>query len=599
MKIGKLNIPIGREQISTFNLSNNIIATGEMGQLIPLRQIECVPGDKFTLDIQMFTRTAPLVCPTYGSVKFTTRAFFVPARLCMNHWKEFISGMPYVIDNEYFDPEVPYITLYELTELFRLTDNGLITEVASTAPFDIEFRDSSGAVRGYGKLTPKGRYWLKLLNALGYRWNFILKNTSATTWVQEDIRFSLLPLLAFLRVYMDFYLPSQYLTGSYVKQYFDGLVYESHTHDEMIGQLYEVLNSVQLTYDDDYFTTAWRYPLSVLRNSTEVIRIPQASTVLTSQSQNLVIEGSPYGAYGYDNSEEEPNNFGVMMARSLANFLIRNNLAGQRAVEQVLARFGVKIPELEFQRSVCFGKSVSSLEIMDVTNTAESENYKLGSFGAKAIGFDQGKSMYFECKEHGYIIICTSIMPETSMGWQGFDRNLCHLDKFDFYTPEFDGKYMNPILSGELLCDYKGLKRSSSDQDDYQDYINNNNRPTSVFGFCPVYQEYKLAKDNVIGDFNVNTLNQGLDAYHLFRDYYPNSATLAQNSDLIYFNSEQYNRIFNVTDTEEDHFYMIYRLRVKAQRPMKNLSESMPFDDNDIEHRRSVSMSANGSQFNN
>ena len=86
----------------------------------------------------------------------------------------------------------------------------------------------------------------------------------------------------------------------------------------------------------------------------------------------------------------------------------------------------------------------------------------------------------------------------------------------------------------------------------------------------------------------IGTNLEGLDAYHLFRDYYPNSRTLAQNSDLIYFNSEQYNRIFNVTDTEEDHFYMIYRLRVKAQRPMKNLSQSMPFDDNDLEHRRKI-----------
>ena len=137
MKIGKLNIPIGREQTSTFNLSNNIIATGEMGQLIPLRQIECVPGDKFSLDVQMFTRTAPLVCPTYGSVKFTTRAFFVPTLLCMNHWKEFITGKPVVIDNEYFDATIPYITLFELTNLFYTAANGLVDLVAGTAPFDI------------------------------------------------------------------------------------------------------------------------------------------------------------------------------------------------------------------------------------------------------------------------------------------------------------------------------------------------------------------------------------------------------------------------------------------------------------------------------
>lgn len=596
MKFGKINLPIGKEKSNIFNLNNHVIATGEMGQLIPIRQIECVPGDKFDINVSMFTRTAPLVCPTYGSVKFTTRAFFVPTRLVMAHFKEFITGKPVAIDGGYYNPDVPRISNLELSEIFRNSSNGLMVQKGS-APADVELRDTNGAVVGFFNFTAKGRTWLKFLNGLGYRWNFLVKNNNSSEIAIQynSVDYSLLPLFAFLRVYMDYYLPSQFLVASPVKQFFDGYVTIETSHDLLIERLYTVLDSIQLTYDDDYFTTAWRYPLSLDGSlSGEELSIPQHPSIFGSDDDSLLTESNSYGSLSTNTNSGPSDSFAIQLARSLANFVIRNNFAGSRAIEQILARFGIKVPDYEFQRSVHFGTSVSNLQIMDVTNTAESEDFKLGSFGAKAIGFDNGNKFHFECKEYGYILLLTSIMPETSMGWQGFDRNLMHLSKFDFFTPEFDGKFMTPVLSGELYSDYKG-----QDDEDYQDLVDNNCQPLKIFGFCPSYSEYKCAKDNVIGDFNVTSLKQGLDAYHLFRDIYPSSNIVAQNPDIIYFDDEQYNRIFNVTDKSADHFYMIYRINVKAFRPMKSISQAIPFDDNDIEHRNTVGMDANGSQFNN
>lgn len=612
MKIGKINLPIGKENISRFNLNNHVIATGEFGQLIPIRQIECVPGDSFDIDVEMFSRTAPLVCPTYGSVKFTTRAYFVPTRLCMAHFKEFITQKAVAVDGGYYNPQIPYITNYELTSMFTNLANGLFEQVntpSATNPFDVEVRSSSGSVLGHYRFTNKGRHWLKVFNGLGIRWNFLVLSSSAPSDISNEVRFSLLPIFAFLRVYMDYYLPSQYLIGSSVKQFFDGYIDVTTSHELMIQRLYTVINDIQLTYDDDYFTIAWRFPMSLLDNQpNQYIKMPLESSDLnyyenggysySPGNTSVSANGNKIGVSAVDESQDNPvTNWALSAARSLANYIIRNNYAGSRAVEQILARFGVKVPDYEFQRSVHFGTSETTLQIMDVTNTAESEYAKLGSYGGKAIGYDGGKKMHIECKEYGFIVLLATIMPETSMGWQGFERNTQHLRPYDFFTPEFDGKFMQPIFSGELLCDYKGVQ-VGSEQDDYQDYIDNNNQPRRVFGFVPTYTEYKTAKDNVIGDFNVPTLKEGLDCYHLFRDYYPDSATLAQNPDILYFNPEQYNRIFNVTDTSVDHFYMIYRIKVHAERPMKSISQSLPFDDNDIEHRRSVGVQPNGSNFN-
>lgn len=594
----KINLPLAKQKKSKFNLRNHVIATGEMGQLFPIRQIECVPGDEFNIDVEMFSRTAPLVVPTFGSVKFTTRAFFVPNRLSFPFWNEFITGKNVVIDNEPIEPQVPYITNTEIVGFFRTFENGLMIPVSSSsAPHDVSIYSAAGAVIGQANFTNKGRYWLKVFNSLGYKFNFVVTDSN----VDGDFNphYSLLPLLAFLRVYMDYYLPSQYLENSLITQYFNQLRLVVGTHSLYIGTLWKVLDSIQLTYDNDYFTSAWRYPLALLSNAVAGnIRADELGGNYHVDSQ--VVAGSYTRGAQFNNTTLQNGsiNWAVTMAQKLANYIIRNNYAGSRAVEQILARFGVKVPDMEIQRCVHFGTSVSNLQIMDVTNTAESEDFKLGSYGAKAIGFDKGRKMHIECKEHGFIILLCSIMPETSQGFQGFDRNLLHLNKFDFYTPEFDKSIMQPIYSGELISNLKGSSYSP-DAEDLQDFVDNNAKPKSIFGFVPYGTEYKVAHDNVIGDFNIPSLSQGLDCYHLFREIYPDTQIIAQNPNLIYFNPTQYNRIFNVTNENQDHFYLIYRIKVVATRPMLSISESIPFNDDDIEHRNSVHMQANGSSMNN
>lgn len=588
----KINLPLAKQKKSKFNLRNHVIATGEMGQLFPIRQIECVPGDEFNIDVEMFSRTAPLVVPTFGSVKFTTRAFFVPNRLCFPFWNEFITGKNVVINNQPTTPVIPYITNTEIVNFFITPAYGL-TEASTEVVVDIEVIDDS---EGYnpifrGNFTNKGRYWLKVFNSLGYKFNFVAIPNNA----EHDFNphYSLLPLLSFLRIYLDYYLPSQYLENSLINQYFNNIRSTFPLHEQYVYNLWQVLDSIQLTYDNDYFTSAWRYPLSLLGNSSDQNKIVNDLSfnrrVESDNPANSYVRSNSYNG----NSSIQGTNWAMTMAQKLANYIIRNNYAGSRAVEQILARFGVKVPDMEIQRSVHFGTSVSNLQIMDVTNTAESEDYKLGSYGAKAIGFDKGRKMHIECKEHGFILLLCSIMPETSQGFQGFDRNLLHLDKFDFYTPEFDKSIMQPIYSGELISNYK------RDNTIYQEYKNNNAKPKNIFGFVPYATEYKIAHDNVIGDFNISHLNEGLDCYHLFREIEPDTQIIAQNPNLIYFNSAQYNRIFNVTNENQDHFYMIYRIKVVATRPMLSISESIPFNDDDIEHRNSVHMQANGSSMNN
>ena len=61
-----------------FDLSKTHLTTMDFGQIVPLFVEETVPGDKFTINSEYFSRMAPLVKPTYGKFSFKTVSAFVP-----------------------------------------------------------------------------------------------------------------------------------------------------------------------------------------------------------------------------------------------------------------------------------------------------------------------------------------------------------------------------------------------------------------------------------------------------------------------------------------------------------------------------------------
>lgn len=61
-----------------FDLSRTHLTTMDFGQIIPLFNEETVPGDRFHISGDFFSRLAPLVKPTYGKFSFKTVSAFVP-----------------------------------------------------------------------------------------------------------------------------------------------------------------------------------------------------------------------------------------------------------------------------------------------------------------------------------------------------------------------------------------------------------------------------------------------------------------------------------------------------------------------------------------
>lgn len=70
------------------------MVTGNMGQLMPIGCVPVLPGDTFQANTSALIRVSPLNTPVMHPVKVRVHHFFVPNRIVMPDWEDFITGGP-------------------------------------------------------------------------------------------------------------------------------------------------------------------------------------------------------------------------------------------------------------------------------------------------------------------------------------------------------------------------------------------------------------------------------------------------------------------------------------------------------------------------
>ena len=268
------NIPIAIADNTKLDLSCKHITTANWMQLNPIYWKEMVPGEKLEVNVESFTRLNPLVVPTFApGSKLKISRFFVPFRTIFRGWNDFItdayhtpsagqdgkdSGLIY---------KVPTFTNDTLLDAF-------VTPFTSySTPFGSVFAQSAGTISASTELeqsgcdfitesgsgyiyTPIGRQALKVLQSLGYKINPNFDD------VQE---YSALPLLAFCKVYSDYYFPSAYM-NSYIHYYMESIFNNdaSSTAQQLTYQQVQLLLRfcIYVCYDSDYFVSAFDSPVA-------------------------------------------------------------------------------------------------------------------------------------------------------------------------------------------------------------------------------------------------------------------------------------------------------------------------------------------------
>ena len=288
----------------------------------------------------------------------------------------------------------------------------------------------------------------------------------------------------------------------------------------------------------------------------------------------------------------------MRLAQKMLTWANKNTVLGRSVRQYLKVHFGVDDTNPIDDGSVYrIGSSRTNIQISDVMSTAESDQGYLGEYGGKGIGFGDSEKFDFSTDKFGVWLTLTCVVPESGY-YQGYLKENRHLNRYQFFNPEFDAMGYQVLERGEVMDDY------NCDGTNWNPAVTY--KRTGAFGLVPRYSEYKVGRNIVNGDLSLIGLYNSMAPYTLDRRIsgggYKNTAIDSDGNvsrviaepnfvpSVVYDafrridptdHLGQYNRIFNYGGNDLDHFIIHNVFDVSCSAPMKSLSESFDTISND------------------
>lgn len=437
------SIKVKRPNQSMFDLSHEKKMSMKMGELVPVFIQEVLPGDKFTVNSEVFMRMAPLIAPVMHRVNCYVHFFKVPNRLIWNEWESFITGGEDGLSN----PTFPKISLF-----FGNKD--------LTAPGTL------GDYMGLPNLEAMDVDHVTEISALPFRayqliYNEYYRDQNLTTAIEMSLGGT-----------MDAAEQVRLLTmrkRAWEKDYFTSALPWAQ-RGASVGA------PVDFTYDNyvKESTGGGTPPDGTLINIGDTLYSDGVGDPVPVTIQNLV-----------DDVQIDIN--ALRTAVKLQEWLERNARGGSRYIEQIFSHFGVKSSDSRLQRPEYLGGGKQPVVISEVLNTTGTEELPQGNMAGHGVSVGNSNRIHTYCEEHGYIIGIMSVLPRTAYQ-NGLPLEYRKFDKLDYYFPEFANLGEQEIKNFELFLD-------GSDPID-----------ETTWGYQQRYAEYKFKQSTVHGEFK-DTLN--------------------------------------------------------------------------------------------
>ena len=517
-KLFGLNDVKNKTSRSGFDLSKRLLFTAKVGELLPVYVKRVQPGDHFKFNLKDFTRTQPVESSAFTRLRGYYDFFYVPYRLLWRNAPSSFTQMtkaPTVADgltsSLAINDKVPYISLEKMVDsVLTMTSNNVVGLKSSTQAF-------------------------RLLTMLGYGSFEFVKDTTTKQEIAAKVELtsvvSLFPLLAYQKVYYDFYRNSQWEynrpqaynvdyfrtstdLGSYgtVQQIAQSgmftLQYANFAKDLFFGLLPNAQNGDTAIVDVG-ITGSLQLPSQLVGGASVVVQ--DTDEVMTTKESSPSLEGS--SGLVYPLSGSTPNKRGqiqqfVVTNRNLdtstlqgaLNVLsLRNGLALQKWKEvaqsgntdyrsQIQKHFGVQLPHSLTTLCTYIGGLQSDIVINEVVNNNLTTDNQADIKG-KGIGSADGY-FDFDVKEHGIIIGVYHCCPQVDYHISGQNRDITAVNITDYAIPEFDRLGFEPVSYKEFF--------------NPKEFKNVMNIPEFI-GYAPRYYSYKTDVDEVKGAF-VTTL---------------------------------------------------------------------------------------------
>lgn len=473
-------------------------------------------------------------------------------------------------------------------------------------PFDfVDFDSTLGSYNSY-IFTEIGRYTYDILISLGYK--VVFRSSDMSTDYYSGLRLSALNLLAYAKIWVDWYRNAAYDGSDVILSLFkkDPVVTGYEYSDLELTDLFYYTH--QVMFDSDYFTAQWDKPegpnelrwnpnfnirdISVhqnLYNGSTNTRFSQSSVVYDNLSGTPIVNAeSGQTASALSTKQASTLSLSQYIVDALkraTDYVHRRQMVGNRLIDNFLALFGVENSFEKIDRSIVVGHwdvPIRFGEVMATTDNA-SVGQPLGDYAGKAVGFmDKPYHMNFENHDkHGIFMVLSYIEPK--IGYvDGIDRNNLDLAPLDFYQGDFDHLGVQATYLCELYSD--GTKLLA-----WQDAGKYDN----IFGYMPRYAHMKVGHDILSGDFYRPLYKESMKVWHMYRMF---DEVVAADEDVPYHDynftvgdRSQFNRIFAIQDSGEvaDNFMSVFHFDVSQYSTMSKLWDNYEFE-NEEQHRQVV-----------
>jgi hypothetical protein len=459
--------PLDRAKIavhrSSFDLSSKKLFTAKVGEILPCYWQIAIPGTKYRISSDWFTRTVPVNTAAYTRIKEYYDFYAVPLRLisralpqAFTQMTDYMTSAASSTANTSALTAVPNVSQSAFSLFLQTANAGDQTNT----------RDDAGLPIVYGSC--------KLLDMLGYGSMIDSKNSGKTAITQKYLGVDVLsdadnplvyassqivnalPFLAYQKIYYDSFSNSQWekhLAYAYNVDYWSGT-----------GQISLVTDMVKLRYANypkDYFMgmlpNSQYGSVAVLPSINNAYSSANIIAANSSSQVNLVNPASSSTSVVTTSSNTSTESRNIILNSDLSALSIRATEYLQRWKEvvqfsskdysdQMAAQFGIKAPEYMGNHVHYIGGWSSVININEVVNTNLDTDSSQASIAGKGVSSNSGHTITYDCGAEHQVIMCVyHAVPMLDWNLTGQAPQLTVTAISDFPQPAFDQLGMQAV----------------------------------------------------------------------------------------------------------------------------------------------------------
>lgn len=500
---------------SAFDLSSKVAFSAKSGELLPIKWYFTMPGDKFTLKRQHFTRTQPVNTSAYTRIREYYDWFWVPLHLLWRNAPEVISQMQSNV--QHAGSGTSALTLGNYLPTITNSHLQTVCDYLSGKKnyFGFDRADLAYKLMQYLRCGNSNKNGSKL-----YGTSLSYSDSSYSQKFRFDLNLSVFPFLAYKKFCQDYFRYSQWQSSSpylWNIDYFTGVNQSLFASIPSSSDAYWKNNTM---FDLEYCNWNKDIFMGVLPDSQfgDVASIDTGGlksqdlyveAKITSSQSSRVYLGTKAASSGTDFTVNAGPNavqsdpLIVAMPSVAASFdvlSLRRGEALQRWKEislnvpqnyraQIKAHFGVDVGENMSGMSTYVGGDSSSLDISEVINTnlQSGQTSSEATIAGKGVGSSQG-SEKFEARDWGLLMCIYHNVPLLDYVSSAPDPQFFVAQNTDFPIPELDSIGMQSVP----ICMY-----SNGDNELVSGFLTSD----YTMGYLPRYYSWKTSYDYVLGAF--------------------------------------------------------------------------------------------------